>query len=366
MQLTKHVFAGVVTGLTLALATAGCDQTAREADKPITPQAGMTPAPVAKALDAPSAADTSNKQPADDVRQAFIAKPQPLLDSGASVSILAASSKKQKPKVLIEKLDYPTALVFAKDGTLYFIGDHGDAIFATRPDMTSKVIATSGIMSYVTPDDKTVPEPLYNTFERLSITPHGNLLTLRNSAYPFEINAETGEAGFLEFVLPDGTQIKNVMDFDSVPNPAQWTFKEIYSFQGKVLLATAPYFFREKSAVEPRKWFFYSPNARMKPVDNLLELPAFAYLLEFYPSDSTLAPDGYIYAIKEGKGKQGPDRVIRIGDAGQSSLRKDASRVVIAEFKHGELTGALAFNPKGELAVGARNAIYLISRKSGK
>ncbi|MDZ7657054.1 MAG: hypothetical protein U0997_14040 [Sulfurimicrobium sp.] len=351
----------------LALATAGCDQTAREADKPITPQAVTSPAPVAKGLlSAQSTADTSIKLPADDVRQAFIAKPQPVLDSGASVSILAASRKNQKPKALVEKLGRASALVFAKDGTLYFIGDHENAIFAIQLDMTGKVIATSGVMSYVTPDDKTEPEPLYNTFEELSITPDGNLLTLRNRAYPFEINTETGEARFLGFVLPDGTQINSVMDFDSVPNPAQWTFKKIYSFQGKVLLATAPYFSREKYAVEPRKWFFNSPNARMKPVDNLSELPASAYLLEFGSPDSTFAPDGYIYAIEKGKGKQDHDRVIRIGAPGLSSLRKEASRVTIAEFKHGELTGALAFSPKGELAVGAENAIYLISPKAAK
>lgn len=362
MQLTKHLFAGVITGLMLALATAGCDQTALDADKPITPQAVTSPAPVAKAhLSSPSTADTSIKPPADDVRQAFIAKSQAVLDSGASVSILAASSKKQAPKALVEKLDRASALVFAKDGTLYFIGDHENVIFAIQPDMTGKVIATSGVMSYVTPDDKTDPEPLYNTFEGLSMTPDGDLLTLRNGAYPFEINTETGEARFLGFVLPDGMQIKNVMDFDSVPNPAQWTFKEIYSFHGKVLLATAPYFSKEKSAVEPRKWFIYLPNTKLKSVDKLLTLPTFGYLREIGSSAATVASDGYIYAVEEGKGKEDPDRVIRIGDPGQSSLRKDASRVTIARFKHGELTGALAFSPKGELAVGAQSAIYLIS-----
>lgn len=77
--------------------------------------------------------------------------------------------------------------------------------------------------------------------------------------------------------------------------------------------------------------------------------------------NSVTGSDGYIYAIEQGKGKQDPDRVIRIGDPGLSSLRKEASRVTIAEFRHGELTGSLAFSPKGELAVGAENAIYLIT-----
>lgn len=96
-------------------------------------------------------------------------------------------------------------------------------------------------------------------------------------------------------------------------------------------------------------------------MDSSLELPPFGYLREFGPLMVTLATDGYIYAVEEGKGKEDPDRVIRIGDPGLSSLRKDASRVTLAKFKHGELTGALAFSPKGELAVGAQNAIYLIT-----
>lgn len=356
MQLTKLVFVGGIIGLTLTFVTVGCDQTTREADKSTTSRVGMKPGAVAT-----STADTSDNLPAGDVRRAFIAKRQPLLDAGGSVSILVASINELNPKVVVQKLGRASALVFAKDGTLYFIGDHENTIFAIQPGMASKVIATSGVMSYVTQDNKTQPEALYNTFEELSITPDGNLLTLRNAAYPFEINAKTGEAKFLSFVLPDGAQIKTVMDFNSRVNTAQWTFRAIYSFQGKVLLATAPYFSREKSAVKPMKWFLYLPNTELKSLDSSLNLPPFGYLREFGPLMATLATDGYIYAVEEGKGKEDPDRVIRIGDPGLSSLRKDASRVTIAKFKHGELTGALAFSPKGELAVGAQNAIYLIT-----
>ena len=85
------------------------------------------------------------------------------------------------------------------------------------------------------------------------------------------------------------------------------------------------------------------------------------FSVEFVFSIVFRESDGYIYAVEQGKGNQDPDRVIRIGDSGLSSLRKDASRVVIAQFKHGELTGSIAFSPSGALAVGAKNRIYLIT-----
>ncbi|MEO1766225.1 LptM family lipoprotein [Thiobacter aerophilum] len=359
MQLMKKAIGNILAGL-LVFGLIGCGQSGQDTTPPKIPdQNGKTTQPATL----PAMAESSKiEQNEGDVRKLFIAQPKPLLDHANQRSILASSQKKLKPMALVKEVDYPKSLVFARDGTLYFIGDHEDAIVALAPDGKSKVIARSGVMGYVTPDDKTEREPVYNTFAGLSISEDGNLLTLRNGAYPFEINITTGEAKFLGFALPDGTQIKSISDFDSVANPSQWTFKEIYWFQGKVLLHTAPYFSKERSAVESGKWFSISHNGTLKPVNSHLELLPFSYLRVF----GSLTPDGYIYAAEEGMRPDEPDRVVRIGDPGQSSLRKDATRVTIAEFKHGELTGALAFSPKGDLAVGAKNAIYLISRSAKK
>ncbi len=304
-------------------------------------------------------AQAANKS---DVRQVFIAKSQPVLDSTASVSVLAASSKKLKPEVLLKELDRPSALVFAKDGTLYFIGDHDNAIVAIYPNNISKIIATSGIMSYVTPDGKTEPEPLYNTFEELNITPEGNLLTLRNGAYPFEINTKTGEMRFLGFVLPSGEAISepSKLSYPVFKNYLDWELRLIQSdAMGRTVVSNV--------AAKDRPWYRYQENGMLEVIKNPLELPPLAYMVRTLGGFSgSLAPDGYIYAVEEGKHPNDPDRVIRIGDSGLSSLRKNASRVVIAEFKHGDLTGALAFSPKGDLAVGAKNAIYLISPPPAK
>jgi hypothetical protein len=112
------------------------------------------------------------------------------------------------------------------------------------------------------------------------------------------------------------------------------------------------------------RWNFSKKSNKVEKVEDTNELPPDAFLVSKQGGgrvNSVTGSDGYIYAIEQGKDKQDPDLVIRIGDPGLSSLRKEATRVTIAKFKHGELTGALAFSPKGELAVGAQNAIYLIT-----
>lgn len=289
-----------------------------------------------------------------DVRKLFIAQPQPLLDQANQVSVLASSQKKLKPRVLVKEVDYPKSLVFARDGTLYFIGDHEDAIVALAPDGKSKVIARSGVMGYVTPDDKTEPEPVYNTFEGLSIDHEGNLLTLLNAANPYEINTSTGEKTFQRFVLPSGEVVNSPenITFPKFKDYLNWQFGAILADKDSRIVI-----FNKATGI----WYTYKKGMRLEKLTDLSKVSTMVYLKIEGFDFGILGADGYIYGVTEGGKPNAPDRVVRIGDPGQSSLRANATSATIAEFKHGELTGALAFSPKGELAVGAKNAIYLIT-----
>lgn len=304
----------------------------------------------------------SPTHPERDVRSHFIGETKPLLDENSLVQLWAGSQKSDKPKMLIKELYYPT-LEYALDGTLYFIGDHQDAIVGIFPDGSSKVIVRSGVMGYVTPDGGIQPEPLRNTFEELSVAPNGNLLTLRDGVYPVKVDVSSGDSSFLSFILPSGNKIEEAGNYE--------LFYKAYSFE------TLPYTASIQSDIDntiviaagdkkASTWFRYREGEVIETIRNPLHLPIDAYMIdrkqwEQHFLDYVSGPDGYIYAVEQGKGNQDPDRVIRIGDSGMSSLRKDASRVVIAQFKHGELTGSIAFSPSGALAVGAKNRIYLIT-----
>ncbi|MEW6416077.1 MAG: hypothetical protein AB1482_12590 [Pseudomonadota bacterium] len=303
--------------------------------------------------------------PPGDVRSHFVAKDQPLLGEGAQVKLWAGSREKDKPEVLVKELDYPT-LEYAPDGTLYFIGDHQDAIVAIKPNKSSEVIARSGTYAGAKTDDG---EPVYNTFEGLSFTPDGNLLTLKNGVYPAKVDLSSGRVSFLNFVLPSGERIEGPENYESFYK--EYFFERLpytasiqASDEGQIIIAAGD------SKVSG--WFAFKAGEAIKEIRDPLHLPIDAYMINAQQGEQNLrnfilGPDGYIYAVELGQGKQDPDRVIRIGDSGLSSLRKDATRVTIAEFKHGELTGSIAFSPKGELAVGARNRIYLVSPgSSGK
>lgn len=284
--------------------------------------------------------------PPGDVRWRFVAKDQPLLDEGAQVKLWAGSQKKDKPEILVKELDYPT-LEYAPDGTLYFIGDHQDAIVAIKPDQSSEVIARSGTYAGAKTDDG---EPVYITFEGLSFTDKGNLLTMLGGAYPYEIDTGTKEMVFLGMVLPTGQVLRNIFDLTN-SDDQNWELKLIRGDSDWIILYNQP----------NKTWYRYKKGEMLEKIDNPEHLKNPDVYLRVTDQYGITGPDGYIYAVEQGQGKQAPDRIIRIGDPGLSSLRKDASRVTIAEFKHGELTGSIAFSPKGELAVGAKNRIYLIT-----
>jgi hypothetical protein len=309
---------------------------------------------------------TSVKQTLPDARLAFIAQTKPLLDKESRATVLAASKAQLKPKVVVKEVEYPRSLLFAEDDTLYVIGDYDqNAIVEIKPSYHSRVVARSGWMADTLRDDGT-KAPIYNGFLGLSFTLEGNLLTLRNEAYPFEVNIKTGNQAFVGYILPDKKQILSVEDDNAKLslNNLDWQIHYIQSDSyGRLVILN--------DQIEDKKWYRYHKGQKLEEVKNLLELPPAAYLLMHTKEGSenwngetyTLGADGYIYAVEthfEFKDHR-DDRVIRIGDAGLSSLRKEATRTVIAEFKHGTLTGALSFNAKGELAVGALNAIYLIS-----
>ncbi len=287
--------------------------------------------------------------PLNDVRHHFIGKEKPSLDDNALLRLRAGSQENDKPEILVKELDYPT-LEYAPDGTLYFIGDNQDAIVAIDPSGSSKVIVRSGVMGYVTPDGGSQPEPMYNTFEGLILTSRGRLLTMQNGALPYEIDAETGDKTFLAMTSPKGEVFRNELDMiNSSDFDPQFTSLRS---DGDWIILYSP---SEKS------WCRYKRNGKIERIEEPLSLNNPDVYLNVTDQYGITGPDGYIYAVEQGKGKQEPDRVIRIGDSGLSSLRKDASRVVIAQFKHGELTGSIAFSPSGALAVGAKNRIYLIT-----
>lgn len=287
--------------------------------------------------------------PPGDVRWRFVAKDQPLLDEGAQVKLWAGSQKKDKPEILVKELDYPT-LEYAPDGTLYFIGDHRDAIVAIKPDQSSEVIARSGTHAGAKTDDG---EPVYITFEGLSFTDKGNLLTMKYGAAPYQISLETRRLTYLDMVLPTGEVISKEDDqgYPNLKNYLSWQFQTILADSDWIILYNQP----------NKTWYRYKKGEMLEKIDNPEHLKNPDVYLRVTDQYGITGPDGYIYAVEQGQGKQAPDRIIRIGDPGLSSLRKDASRVTIAEFKHGELTGSIAFSPKGELAVGAKNRIYLIT-----
>jgi hypothetical protein len=288
--------------------------------------------------------------PPGDVRWHFVAKAQPLLDENARVRLWAGRRKKDKPELLISELDYPV-LKYAPNGVLYFIGDKQDAIVAIKPDGTKEIIARSGEMDHIIDDDgKEVVT--YNTFEGLELTDRDSILTLKNGGYPTEIDLVTREVRFLNMKLPTGEVIdsENQMSYPILKSYLKWQFQTILSEGQWILLYNQP----------DKTWYRYRKGEQLEKLDNPESIKKPDNYLRVTGQFGITGPDGYLYVIVAGRGAKEPDRVIRIGDPGLSSLRKEASRVTIAKFKHGELTD-LAFSPKGELAVGAQNAIYLIT-----
>lgn len=356
----KREIGKVLMGLFLSFGLSACGQSNQEFPSREQTASGGA---VAKPTATHDAVSDVMKRDGADVRRFFIGSPKPLLDKEHSISVLASSQGKMKPKILVKEVDYPKALAFSKDGVLYFIGDHEDAIVAVYPDGSSKVIARSGVMGYATPDGKGQREPLSNTFEGLSIAPDGQLLTLRNGVYPVKVDASSGVSSFLSFVLPSGKRIEEAGEYE--------LFYKAYSFEilpyttsiqadlvNNIVIAAGD--------SKASSWFRYRVGGVIEMVRDPLQLPIDAYMTQTKQwvqdyLNYIIGPDGYIYAVEEGQKPDAPDRVIRIGDPGLSSLRKDATRVTIAEFRHGELTGSIAFSPKGELAVGAQDRIYLIS-----
>ena len=337
--------------LCLSMSITGCGK--QESDKPAARHSPVVPA---------ASHQAEPVYPEGDVRRHFVAQAKPLLDEHVYIRLWAGSQKKDKPEILVRELDYPT-LEYARDGVLYFIGDNQGAIVAIYPDGQSKVVVRSGVMGYVTPDGGSQPEAMNNTFEGLDVGSDGKILTLMNGVYPVEADLVSGKTSFLTFVLPSGKKIAGPGEYEP--------FYKEFSFESLPYTASiqSDVYNRVVIAAGDTKishWFRYKKGQKIEVIGDPMDLPVIAYLIHLNPWGQVFrnfipGPDGYIYAIEEGKSKQYPDRVIRIGDPGLSSLRKEASRVAIAEFKHGELTGALAFSPKGELAVGAKNAIYLIT-----
>ena len=198
--------------------------------------------------------------PEGDVRRRFIGEAKPLLDENSLVQLWAGSQKKDKPEMLVKELDYPT-LEYASDGTLYFIGDHQDAIVGIFPDGSSKVIVRSGVMGYVTPDGGTQPEPMYNTFEGLILTDKGRLLTMQNSALPYEIDVGTGEMSFLDMTTPTGEVFRN--EFDMMKSSgfnSQFAF--IRSDGDWILLYNQP----------DRTWYRYKKSENLEKIENPMSL----------------------------------------------------------------------------------------------
>lgn len=358
---TLHIKA--MLGLVFALAIAGCEQSPQG----MNPHQGAAPqgAMAAKSGAVPAAQSGIAKQGGGDVRQLFIGKSQPLLTGQAHISILAANSEKQNARVRVKELRRPSAMVFAPDGTLYFITDYEsgteNAVMAILPGFTSELVAHSPQYGYAAGESGRIP--MYGYLGGLSLSKGGELLTIVNDQDPYQIDLKTGEMSFISFIHPSGKKIIGVVDYGTagLKSYGEWSFSHIQTdMEGRIVLYNGGI----------HKWQRYRYGEKIKEISNLLDLPPAAYLVEANPWENifftTLGPDGYIYAVEDGKKPRAPDRVIRIGDPGLSSLRKDASRVAIAEFKHGDLTGALAFSPKGDLAVGAKNAIYLISPTPAK
>jgi hypothetical protein len=378
--MTHEPWKRVIVTLCLSISVIGCGK--QEESKP---KSATQPVAVQKPTERIS-------YPPGDVRWHFVAKAQPLLDEGAQVRLWVGSREKDKPEFLIEELDLVRSIVYAPDGTLYFVGDHQNAIVAIKPDKTKKVIARSG--NPVGHPKSDSGEQITNGFEGLVLLENGNLITLLRGEYLYHVFTTRKEPldddSRIYFKAPDGREIESFgLKFGQPDNhPYSWIFSissidtddagflylktdESYNNRWfKIRLHYETIDLRELAGPQIRiKENIYKTKVSAKNVEEIMdikELPASSYMYEVSPWLNDFiyaipASDGYIYAIEQGKDKQDPDLVIRIGDPGLSSLRKEATRVTIAKFKHGELTGALAFSPKGELAVGAQNAIYLIT-----
>lgn len=362
MQLNTPITFKVFARFALALIITGCDQTALETKNPQS-------SPLTQTDKVAIPPKTVMGQPGTNgnVRQAFVADKRALLESGAVISVLAASNKILRPMVIVKGLGSPKALIFPPQGKLYFLTNDTkefapDWIGAIAPELkTYSVIALAPQSGYVQSDEYGRVEN-YMPLTWLSYLPGDKLLTIAFDQDPFLVNPKAEEIHermrSIPYLLPSGKKIEGILANDSshLSGPKSWEFSHIQADkEGRIVVYNGAI----------RKWQRFKPGGKIEEIANVLELPMLAYLVESNPWEDvyslTIGSDGYIYAVEEGKDKEETDRVIRIGDPGLSSLRNDASRVTIAKFRHGELTGALAFSPKGELAVGAQNAIYLIT-----
>lgn len=357
----KSLDVKVTLGLVLVLSLAGCGQSSQDMGPH---QARAKQDIIAdKSATIPATDLPMRKHNSGDVRQLFIAHPKALLAKQDTVVILASNSSKQNVAFFVKTLNSPSAMVYGRNGILYFITADKNKVIALIPGQhEGRLFTHSPQFSTVLSDDGK-REPLYGYLSGLALTKGANLLTIINDQDPYQIDLKSGKMSFISFVHPSGEKIIGVVDYGTpkLKNYGDWRFSHIQSDEeGHIVLYNGGI----------HKWQRYRYEGKIEEINSPLDLPASAYLVEANPWKdiffTTLGSDGYIYAVEEGKHPNDPDRVIRIGDPGQSSLRKEASRVVIADFKHGDLTGALAFSPKGELAVGAKNAIYLISPIAAK
>ena len=104
---------------------------------------------------------------------------------------------------------------------------------------------------------------------------------------------------------------------------------------------------------------YFRSGETLEKISKPEDLPLEARLSD--KNDGTvLRPDGYSYGIEKAKTPQEPDRLVRVGDPGKSSLRADATQVRIADLPVHDVSGYLAFGPQGQLVFSAEAGIYLV------
>lgn len=314
--------------------------------------------------------------PEGDVRRYFIAKAKPLFDGDLIVRVwVSGQGDKNEHEIIISQKGHFTHLTYNPSGSMFtVVSKYGesepDSIWMIDSKNRAALIAQSDARATYQTDNGSGTD-----YRRLSGIAAGveSLVVLQelyNSElgnYPYLIDKKFNLLDQMPFDwLLGNQQIKSSYDLENYYTLIKDQGKETYIF-GHISTNKEYgfYFLMEVDGKESwLRWDVSSGVSKFVMLKNAYELPPDAYLVSIEGGkyvNSIPGPDGYIYAVEQGKGKQDPDRIIRIGDPGKSSLRQDASRVAIASFKHGELTGSIAFSPKGELAVGADNRIYLIT-----
>lgn len=313
--------------------------------------------------------------PQGDVRRHFVAQERSLLGEGSKSRVLVKSHEKDRHGIAINEAGSFTHLAYDKSGNLFaVVSNRGEP----KPDSIWLIDLNNRIKRITQSDERDTyqaGDALVTDYRRVSGIATGTeslvvtqeLYDSELGNYPYSVEMEFNLLNMMPIdQLPGDKKIKSLYQLENHYSSIRDTGKlmRIFSY----LTGNTKnnfYFLMEIDGEETwLRWNLSKESNKIEKLHGTNELPPDAFLVSKQGGgrvNSITGADGYIYAVEEGKGKQDPDRVIRIGDPGLSSLRKEASRATIAKFKHSELTGALAFSPKGELAVGAENAIYLLT-----